>query len=311
MSEVKVFGHINPDTDSTATPLVYAWYLTNKKNISAKAYIANEPNKEAKYLLQRFEFPQPVILTQLTEEDQIIIIDTNNAEELFTGFEKTQIIEIIDHHKLFGNISTSSPVKVTMKPVACVATIIWQIIKSDNNSDIPSNVAGMLLGGIISDTLKFTSPTTTQEDIDAANELAQIAKVEIDELAEKMFEAKSDLTGMSADDILHVDSKIFDLSGKKLRISVLETTNPANAIAMINELQSRMIQIKTEENIDMVLFFVVDIINSLSHAIVVSDEEKALISKAFGLEFNSQTLTLPGVVSRKKQIVPKIEAALV
>lgn len=309
MNEIKVLGHINPDTDSTCTPVVYAWYLTEKKGTSAKAVIANDPNREALYLLERFGFDKPETILELSENDKVVIMDTNNAEELVSGFEKAEIIEIIDHHKLFGNISTQSPVKVTMWPLACVATIVWKMMKADSNSDIPSNIAGMLLGAILSDTLKFTSPTTTQEDKEAANELAKIAGVEIDELAEKMFEAKSDLTGMDADDILHMDSKIFDL-GKKIRISVLETTKPENALSMRDEIKNRMIELKEEEGLDMILFYIVDIINSSSQVIVTNEDEKNLVEKAHKVAFSGEDINLPGVVSRKKQMVPAIEEVL-
>lgn len=310
MATIKVIGHINPDTDSTCTPTAYAWYLKEKKGLDAEVYVTNEPNKEALYLLNRFGFQTPKVLEQVTEEDKLVILDTNNADELIAGFDKAEIVEIIDHHKLFGNISTSSPVTVTMKPVACVATIVWGIFKANNVSDVPANIAGLLLGSILSDTLKYTSPTTTQEDIDAGNELAAIANVDQSELAEKMFDAKSDLTGMSADDILHMDSKIFELGGKKLRISTLETTNTKVALGMLPELRERMVAIKSEESLDMILFFVVDIVNSSAEVVVTNDDEKQLIEKAFKVSFTSETVNLPGVVSRKKQMVPNIEEAL-
>ncbi len=310
MATIKVIGHINPDTDSTCTPTAYAWYLKEKKGLDAEVYVVNEPNKEALYLLNRFGFQTPKVLETITEEDKLVILDTNNADELIAGFDKAEILEIIDHHKLFGNISTSSPVTVTMKPVACVATIVWGIFKANSVSDVPANIAGLLLGSILSDTLKYTSPTTTQEDIDSGNELAAIANVDQSELAEKMFDAKSDLTGMSADDILHMDSKIIELGGKKLRISTLETTNTKVALGMLPELRERMVAIKSEEALDMILFFVVDIVNSSAEVVVTNDEEKQLIEKAFKVSFLSETVNLPGVVSRKKQMVPNIEEAL-
>lgn len=309
MSEIKVIGHINPDTDSTCTPAVYAWYLSKKKNLPAKAFISNEPNKEALYLLRRFKFEKPEILTEISESDKIVIIDTNNADELFKGFEKAEIIEIIDHHKLFGNISTSSPTKITMRPLACTATIVWQMIKEDGNSEIDESIAGLLLGSILSDTLNFTSPTTTLEDKNAAFELAKLAGVETNELAQKMFEAKSDLTGMSAYDILNIDSKIFEI-GKKIRISVLETTKPENALSMLPDLKAKMIEIKQKEGLDMILFYVVDILNSSATVVVTNEEEKLLIEKAHSVKFEGETVDLAGVVSRKKQIVPKIEEVL-
>lgn len=307
MAPIKVFGHINPDTDSTATPIAYAWFLTQKGK-PATAYVANEPNKEALYLLEKFGFEKPETLT-FAPGDTVVIIDTNNKDELKEGFESASILEIIDHHKLFGNISTDSPVAVTMKPVACVATIVWGIMKADGMI-VPGPVAGLLLGAILSDTLKFTSPTTTDEDKSAAAELAEISGVSIDELADAMFSAKSDLTGMNADDILHMDSKIFDLAGKRIRISVLETTKPENAVALMDEIKTRMNELKSEESLDMIFFYIVDIIKSQAEVVALSEEEKSLIQKAHGVAVTGDTAVLPGVVSRKKQMVPKIEEAL-
>lgn len=309
MSSLKVMGHVNPDTDSTCSPIVYAWYLSNFKGLEAKAYLAGEPNKEALYVLNKFGIEKPTIISQLSEGDKIVLIDTNNADELLPGFEKSEIVEIVDHHKLFGNLITSSPIKITMEPVACVATIIWEKIKSENQSTMPIEMAGLLLSAILSDTLKFTSPTTTAKDKTAANELAEIALVDINELSSAMFEAKSDLSGMTADDILHVDSKVFEFGDKKLRISVLETTKPANALSMIEDIKLRMNELK-REGIDGVMLYVVDILNTSSEVIVPSEFERDIVSKAHNVEFTGQTVTLPGVVSRKKQIAPYIEKVL-
>jgi len=307
MSTFKVIGHLNPDTDSTCSPIVYAWYLKTYQNQDAQAYLAGEPNKEALYVLSKFGFEKPQIINSFSEGDQVVLVDTNNADELIPGIESAQIVEIVDHHKLFGNLSTNFPIKITMSPVACVATIIRDII---GQNTIPSNVAGLLLAGILSDTLKFTSPTTTAHDKDVAVELAQIAGINPDELANNMFEVKSDLTGMDADAVLHMDSKIFELGGKKLRISVLETTKPANALAMITNLKSKMIELKAEESLDGIMLYIVDIINSSSEVIASGEFEKNLISKAHNIPFDGETINLPGVVSRKKQIVPNIEKAL-
>ena len=309
MSTLKVIGHVNPDTDSTCSPIVYAWYLTNLKGIDAKPYLAGQPNKEALYVLNKFGIEKSEVITNFEEADNIVLIDTNNADELLPGYENAEIVEIVDHHKLFGNLITSSPITISMEPVACVATIIWDKIKQVNDSNIPIEMAGLLLAAIISDTLKFTSPTTTEKDRIAVKELSEISKIDIGDLANEMFEAKSDLSGMTADDILHVDSKVFEFGDKKLRISVLETTKPANALAMKSDIIDRMNELK-REGIDGVLLYVVDILNTSSEVIVPSDFEKEIVRKAHNVEFNAETVTLPGVVSRKKQIAPNIEKAL-
>jgi manganese-dependent inorganic pyrophosphatase len=199
---------------------------------------------------------------------------------------------------------------MTLRPIACSATVIWQIMKSDGNSDIPSNMAGLLVSAILSDTLKFTSPTTTEEDKQAAEELAKIAGVEIDKHAEEMFEAKSDLSGMATKDILLSDSKIFELGNKKVRVSVLETTKPENAISMKENLLKGIDELKKKESLDLMFFFVVDIINSAADLIVQSYTEKEVAEKAFKCKVDDNQANLPGVVSRKKQIIPELERVI-
>ena len=213
----------------------------------------------------------------------------------------------MDHHKFFGGLSTASPIAVTMRPVACTATILLSLMA---DAELPKEIAGVMLSAILSDTLKFTSPTTTDEDRAAAEHLAEIAGVEIDELAEAMFAAKSDLSGMAPRDILTVDSKVFPFGEKKARISVLETTLPAAALSLRAELENELRAMKEEEGLDAAFLFVVDIINSAATVIVPSEDEKAVVTKAFGVPFDGETALLPGVVSRKKQIAPKIEGAM-
>lgn len=306
---IKVIAHIAPDSDATCSPIAYAWYLKEKKGIDATAYIAGNLNKETEFILNHFDIAIPPILEKFESGDQVVLMDTNNPDELVNGIENAQIIEIIDHHKLFGGLSTDSPVKVTMIPLACTATIVWKIMKAEGNTDIDKNIAGVMLSAILSDTLKFTSPTTTDEDRNAATELATICGEGIETLASAMFSAKSNLTGMSPTDILTVDSKIFEMNNNRVRVSVLETTNPEIALGMKDDLIGGMDKLKTDENLDGIFFFVVDILNTEATLIVTNDKEKDIAQKAFGQVFDNSILKLPGVVSRKKQIVPKLEEA--
>lgn len=310
MAELKVFGHITPDTDSTCAPIVYAWFLNEFLEVPAKAYVTGSLNKETAYVLDYFEVETPEVIESLSENDEVVIVDTNNPEELPDGIKSAQIAEIIDHHKLVGGLTTESPISITMKPLGCSSTIVWQMIDEYEDVVMPASMAGLLLAGIISDTLKFTSPTTTQDDKDAAEVLAEIAAVSVDELAEKMFAAKSDLSGMSASDIVTMDSKVFEMSGKKLRVSVLETTNTEIAKSMKDELLSAMVSKIEEEKSEHMFFFIVDIIAGNADLLVSDTQAKSLAEKAFSKEFVDDYMHLPGVVSRKKQMIPALEGAI-
>jgi manganese-dependent inorganic pyrophosphatase len=305
---IKVFGHISPDTDTVCSAIAYAWFL-QQKGRDAVAYRLGELNKETKYVLNKFNIETPDLLTKLDSGDEVIIVDTNNRDELLEGIENASILEIIDHHKLSGNLSTNSPVPIIIKPIASTATIIWKHIK---HSEIaPSKeIAGILLAALLSDTLKLTSPTTTQKDKSAAGELSEIADIDMGTLADEMFEAKSDLTGMSIHDILTVDSKVFEMGTKKVRISVLETTKPDNALSMVDDLVNEIAKIKSEEKIDYMFFFVTDIVKSNTTVLKTSDDETQIVEKSFGKRFEGKTMILDEVVSRKKQIIPALQPVI-
>ncbi len=307
---LKVIGHINPDSDTVCSPIAYAWYLSNKKDTHAKAFIAGPLNKETAFILNHFGIETPEILKHFTADDKVIIMDTNNPDELLPGFEKAKIRGIIDHHKLVGGLQTEEPLMMVTEPIACTATIAWHIMQREGHTDIPKEIAGIMLCAILSDTLKFTSPTTTEQDKKAAQELAHICGEDIDSLAENMFAAKSDLTGMSLRDILTVDSKVFEFGGKKVRLSVLETTKPENALQMIPALENEMTAMRHEEKLDHTFFFVVDILNTQAHLIVTTEEERLVAEEAFDAKFEGESLLLPGVVSRKKQIIPALEPVI-
>lgn len=308
MNMLKVFGHTPPDTDTICAPIVYAWHLSQKMNTPAKAYRVGELNKETKFVLDYFGVEVPENLTEVTDEDKIVIIDTNNPEELIKGFDNAEIVEIIDHHKLVGGISTAQPIKITIRTYGCSATIVWQIMKGEGHEQIPTSMAGLLLSAILSDTLKFSSPTTTDADIESAKELALIADVNIDEYAKQMFDAKSNLDGYTPEEIVKIDSKVFDMGDNKVRVSVLETTNPDVALSMQSALEEAMKNIMNKDGLDGIYLFVVDIIKNESTLITSEAAEKEIAERAFGAKFEGDSrMKLSGVVSRKKQMVPNLE----
>jgi manganese-dependent inorganic pyrophosphatase len=306
---LKVFGHLNPDTDSTAAAIVYSWFLEQTGH-SAKPYLLGEPNKEALFVLDHFSLKAPELLEDVQEGEEVVIVDTNNPDELPKSIDKATIREIVDHHKLVGGLSTPDPIRLTMRPVACTMTVIWEIMQRQKITDLPEDIAGLMLAAILSDTLKFTSPTTTPEDKDVAEKLAAIAKLDIEEFAADMFSAKSDLTGMSTKDILLSDSKIFPMGDKKIRVSVLETTDIKPALSMESAILQAIEDMKKEESLDGLFFFIVDILNSASTLILSTEYEKEIAEKAFGAAAVNNSMELPGIVSRKKQMVPSLEGVI-
>ncbi len=309
MKKVKVFGHLSPDTDSVLSAIVYSWFLSSTEDIEAKPYALGEINKETAFALKFAEFEVPEILDTLESGEYIGIVDTNNPEELPKDIQKCEVVGIVDHHKLTGGISTNSPISVIIKPLGSTSTVLWTMCKEEN-LEIPSNIAKLMVSCILSDTLNLTSPTTTSRDKSALEELSKVASVDIDKYAEELFAAKSDLTGVSAEDIILMDSKKVETSGKTVRVSVLETTKTDNVLDMESEVRESMEKVKKREELDYFFFFVVDILKGQSILIILSKGEEVIAKSAFGTNIEDSRSTLDGVVSRKKQMLPKIMEAI-
>ncbi|MBP9687723.1 manganese-dependent inorganic pyrophosphatase [Candidatus Woesebacteria bacterium] len=305
MASIKVMGHCPPDTDSTCSPISYAWFLKTIKGMDVEAVIGGGLNKEAQFVLSHFGIETPHMIESVTEGDKLVIIDTNNPEELITGWEKAEIIEIVDHHKLYG-LKTANIPTVTIKPYGCVATVLWEIM-TEAHDKLPKEIAGLMAACIISDTLNLTSPTTTEKDKQALTHLVSVAGIDVQSFSQEMFAAKSNLDGLTDEQILLTDAKDFEFGGAIYKIGVLETTAPNQALAKKDSLVVAMNTLKQKENLAGMMFFVVDIIQSSAVLLTSSEEDLKLGEKAFSVTAENGVLTLPGIVSRKKQIVPAFE----
>ena len=203
---VKIFGHKSPDTDATASALVWAWYL-NEKGTPAKAYVLGTPNTETLFVLKHWGFEVPELLNSVSAEDKVVIVDTNNPAELFDNINDTQIVQIIYHHKLVGGIETPAPIEFCIKPLASCASVMYTLMSDSDIAAMPKPIKGLMLSCVLSDTLEFRSPTTTDKDKEIASILAEQLDVNINEYAIKMFEAKSDVSHFSDEDLIKMDSK--------------------------------------------------------------------------------------------------------
>ncbi len=252
-----VFGHKSPDTDSTGSPIIWAWYL-NQTGGDAEAVLLGEPNTEAAWLLSRWDLPKPRIIKGVAEGQPVVIVDTNNPAELPEEINAADIQAIIDHHKLVGGLETKGPIDITMRPLACTATIMHDLM---DGAEMPDWVKGTMLTCILSDTLEFRSPTTTPHDRAVAEKLAADLGIAIPGYAAEMFAAKSDVSAFSEAELLRMDSKEYEVGGKQFRVSVLETTAPAAILSRKDALMAAMGPVAEEDGADQVLLFVVDILN--------------------------------------------------
>ena len=301
-----VFGHKSPDTDATLSAIIWAWYLTNIRGTNAEPRLLGTPNTEAAFVLQHWGFAQPAIIADVTAGDQVVIVDTNNPAELPPAINEAAILAIIDHHMLVGGLKTRTPIDITIRPLACTATILHDLIGADL-ARAPREIKGAMLSCILSDTLEFRSPTTTAHDRAVAEALAADLGVSIPDLATKMFEAKSDVSAFSDAELLRMDSKEYSVAGRDLRVSVLETTAPKIVLDRKASLMAAMEGVAKEDGADQVLLFVVDILREEATLLVPNALVKQMAEASFGCKVSGDTVVLPGIMSRKKQIIPALK----
>ncbi|KGR86102.1 manganese-dependent inorganic pyrophosphatase [Lysinibacillus odysseyi] len=307
MSNVLVFGHKNPDTDTITSAIVYA-YLKQQLGVDAEAVRLGEVNNETKFALEKFGFEAPRFISNVKEEaERVILVDHNEFQQSADGIEEVQIVEVIDHHRI-ANFQTADPLYFRAEPVGCTATILNKIFK-ENSIDIPANMAGLMLSAIISDTLLFKSPTCTEQDIQAGKELAAIAGVDAAEYGLAMLKAGADLSDKSLEDLLSLDAKGFEFGEYKAVVAQVNAVDIEDVLGRHEELTNLLNKNVADNGLDLFFFVVTDILNNDSTAVAVGRVAEAA-AKAFGAEIVNGRISLPGVVSRKKQIVPVLTESL-
>ncbi len=303
---IKVFGHKSPDTDSTGSPIIWAWYLTEVKGTPAKPVLLGEPNTEAAFVLKRWDLPKPEIIADVAAGEDCVIVDTNNPAELPASINEANVIQIIDHHLLAGGLKTKGPIDITVRPLACTATIMYDLM-GDDAAKMPEGIKCAMLSCILSDTLEFRSPTTTAHDREVAETLATELGISIPDYAAELFAAKSDVSAFSDAELLRMDSKEYTVAGKELRVSVLETTSPKMVLDRKASLMAAMEGVAKEDGADQVLLFVVDILKEEATLLVPNDLVKQIAEASFGAKVEGDAVVLPGIMSRKKQIIPALK----
>ena len=302
-----IVGHKNPDTDSVVSAIAYERLKkTLGGNEEFVASVSGDINKETELILKKFDITKPVVLPK--EEKNVILVDHNEPSQISENVNEGEIKVIIDHHKL-GGLSTHEPIDVIVRPVGSTSTIIAQEA-FQRNLEIDKKTASILVCGILSDTLKLTSPTTTKDDEKNLEKLNKIAQVDVDKIAQEMFEAKSDISDITTEELLGKDYKIFDMAGKKVGIGVWETTNPASILERKSEIHKALKNKKEKENLDHVFFAAIDIVEGAAHFILDTQPEIALLTEAFEVVAEEGVAYAKNIVSRKKQIAPKIEEVL-
>ena len=242
------------------------------------------------------------------DRKKLILVDHSEVSQAADNLEQADIIEIIDHHRI-GTVETIRPIYFRGEPVGCTATILYRIYQ-EKSLDIPGQIAGLLCAAILSDTLMFRSPTCTERDREAAYALAEIAGIEIESFAREMFKAGSSLADKSTEEIFYQDFKKFIFDGVNFGVGQISSMSPES----LNELKERLMLFMEQEcgknGLTMIFFMLTNILTEETELLYVGENAEQLIEDALHLNAENGSIILPGVVSRKKQLIPAFMTTL-
>jgi len=293
--DVYVVGHKSPDTDTVVSAIVYA-KIKGYTPVTQGAI-----NEETAFVLDKFGVPVPDDLGS-AEGKKLVLVDHNEASQAPDNLDKAELVEIIDHHKM--NFNWPDPIAIHVEPVGSTATILAKKYKDEVAKD--KAMAGILLGALLSDTVIFKSPTTTEEDKSVAAELAKIAGIDdIESFGIDVKKSKADIAGKPIKDVVMADFKNFDFAGNKVGIGQTEVVDINDVYNRASEVMDFLNDLKEKEAYEMLIFIATDIIKEGSELYYVGD--KAKMEKAFNTTVEGNSVWIPGLMSRKKQVVPVVD----
>lgn len=303
-NKVLIFGHKNPDTDTICSAMVKE--ILNKKRgcKKSKAVRLGNVNKETQYALNYLGMETPELIEKIEEGQEVILVDHNEFNQSVEGIEKAKILEVVDHHRI-SNFETSEPLYYTARPFGCTSTILFEEFKA-SGIEIEKTEAILMASAIISDTLLLKSPTTTDYDRKALEELGKIAGINIAEYGLEMLKAGTDLDDFSAEELINLDAKSLDKDGTKFVIAQVNTVSIEDVLKRQNELEEAIKNAIAEKGLSLFVLAITDILNSNSEIIALGTKTDA-VEKAFDKKLENNRAFLEGVVSRKKQLLPVID----
>ncbi|MBO0432226.1 manganese-dependent inorganic pyrophosphatase [Enterococcus sp. DIV0660C] len=303
MSKILVFGHQNPDTDAIGAAIAFS-HLQNELGKQTEAVALGIPNEETQFALDSFGLTAPRVVGSAKAEDAaVMLVDHNEFQQSISDIAEVTILSVVDHHRI-ANFETANPLYYRAEPVGCTSTIVLKMYK-ENQVSIPKEIAGIMLSAIISDTLLFKSPTSTPEDEKAAQELAEIAEVDLNVYGLEMLKAGTKLSDKSAATLLDLDAKSFPMGDKNVRIAQVNTVDLNEVMDRQAELETAMAKEMTANGYDLFVLVVTNILDSDSELLVAGDD-KEKVEAAFQTKLTNNRAFLKGVVSRKKQVVPQL-----
>ena len=302
MEKILVFGHKNPDTDSICSSIAMANLQTKLLGEEVVPCRLGEINEETKYALNYFNVEAPKLIEKVEEAQKVILVDHNEFTQSVDGIENAKILAVVDHHRI-NNFQTSEPLFYYAQPVGCTSTVLFELFNT-NNIKIEQNIAGLMLSAIISDTLLLKSPTTTDKDKKAVEELAKIANIDLSTYGLDMLKAGTNLDKYTEQELINLDAKSMEKDNFKYIIAQVNTVSIPDVLKRKEKIEEEINRVIKEKGLCLFVFVITDIVNSNSTAIVLG-ERTDVISKTY--EIKDNLAEMPGVVSRKKQVLPLVE----
>ncbi|AER19906.1 manganese-dependent inorganic pyrophosphatase [Streptococcus suis] len=308
MSKFLVFGHQNPDTDAIASSYGWAYLEREVFGRDAEAVALGTPNEETAFALGYFGVTAPRVVESAKAEgvSQVILTDHNEFQQSIADIKDVEVAAVIDHHRV-ANFETANPLYMRLEPVGSASSIVYRAFK-ENSVTPPKEVAGLLLSGLISDTLLLKSPTTHATDPQVAAELAEIAGVNLEEYGLALLKAGTNLASKSAEELIDIDAKTFGLNGNDVRVAQVNTVDIAEVLERQVEIEAAMTAASAANGYSDFVLMITDIVNSNSEILALgSNMDK--VEAAFNFKLENNHAFLAGAVSRKKQVVPQLTDA--
>lgn len=294
---ISVFGHLNPDSDTVCSALIAADWL-NAQGRPARAFRLGEINPETRFILQAAGVEAPPLLEESIEDKDVWLVDFSEFEQGPASLPVSNILGIVDHHRL-GTVTTRNPAEVWVQPLGSCATLLWQLITRETDQVVSASQATLMLGALLSDTVALTSPTTTPVDVKAADALFAISQLDREAFISGLLAAKTDLAGMSPETLINKDAKNYQIAGLDILLAQIEVSSFTQTDAILPQLIAAMDSQRSENALDLFALIITDI--STKNSVIYFSKNTLL---------DATSVPLPGMLSRKKEVLPWLTTTL-
>ncbi|HEQ4464447.1 TPA: manganese-dependent inorganic pyrophosphatase [Streptococcus pyogenes] len=305
MSKILVFGHQNPDTDAIASSYAFDYLSQKAFGLDTEVVALGTPNEETAFALDYFgvEAPRVVESAKAQGSEQVILTDHNEFQQSIADIREVEVYGVVDHHRV-ANFETANPLYMRVEPVGSASSIVYRMFK-ENGIEVPKAIAGMLLSGLISDTLLLKSPTTHVSDHLVAEELAELAEVNLEDYGMALLKAGTNLASKSEVELIGIDAKTFELNGNAVRVAQVNTVDISEVLERQEAIEAAIKDAMAAEGYSDFVLMITDIVNSNSEILAIGANMDK-VEAAFNFTLDNNHAFLAGVVSRKKQVVPQL-----